>query len=116
MYIVAIVPMKLNSTRLPNKNIRSFHNGAPLCHYVLATLLSIKKEGLLDDIYVYCSNPEIQEYIPEGVNYLHRSESLDRDCTHINEVLVAFSADVNADIYVQTHATCYRMTFIPSFK
>ena len=43
MKIVAIVPMKLNNSRLPQKNTKCFSNGRPLCYYILATLLSIKE-------------------------------------------------------------------------
>ena len=56
-------------------------------------------------MYVYCSNPDIQELIPEGVKYLKRSESLDQDTTKMNEVLQCFAAEVPADIYVMTHVT-----------
>ena len=40
MKIIAIVPMKLNNRRLPQKNTKSFTNGKPLCHYILSTLLT----------------------------------------------------------------------------
>ena len=100
--IVALVPMKLNNRRLPGKNIKRFDNGEPLCHYILSTLLKVQD---IDEVYVYCSNPEIQNYIPEGVTYLRRSESLDQDTTKINEVIAAFAEDVPADIYVMTHVT-----------
>ena len=102
MKIVALVPMKLNNQRLPGKNIKCFDNGRPLCHYILSTLLSVKE---IDEVYVYCSNPDIQNYIPEGVKYLRRSESLDQNTTKINEVIAAFANEVTADIYVMTHAT-----------
>lgn len=102
MSIVAVVPMKLNNERLPNKNTKKFDNGDPLCTYILRTLLNV--EGI-DDIYVYCSNPKIQDYIPEGVKYLRRSESLDFSTTSMNEVLQCFAEDVDADIYLMTHAT-----------
>lgn len=102
MKIVAIVPMKLNNRRLPQKNTKCFTNGKPLCHYILSTLLSI---DLIDEVYVYCSNPDIQEFIPEGVKYLRRSASLDQDTTKMNEVLLSFANDVPADIYVMTHTT-----------
>ena len=74
MKIVAVVPMKLNNRRLPQKNTKAFTNGKPLCYYILSTLLKIKS---IDEIYVYCSNPDIKEFIPEGVRYLKRSSSLD---------------------------------------
>lgn len=102
MKTVAVVPMKLNNRRLPQKNTKCFTNGKPLCHYILSTLLSVSE---IDDVYVYCSNPDIREYIPEGVRYLKRSESLDQDTTKMNEVLACFAKDVPADIYVMTHTT-----------
>jgi CMP-N-acetylneuraminic acid synthetase len=102
MKTVAIVPMKLNNRRLPQKNTKCFTNGKPLCYYILSTLLTVQG---VDEVYVYCSNPDIQEFIPEGVKYLRRSESLDQDTTKMNEVLQAFAAEVPADIYVMTHTT-----------
>lgn len=102
MKVVAIVPMKLNNTRLPQKNTKAFTNGRPLCHYILSTLLEVSG---VDEVYVYCSNPNIKEFIPEGVKYLERSQSLDQDTTKMNEVLKCFAEDVPADIYVMTHTT-----------
>ena len=102
MKVVAVVPMKLNNRRLPQKNTKSFTNGKPLCYYILNTLLQV---GQIDEVYVYCSNPDIQEFIPDGVRYLRRSSSLDQDTTKMNEVLQCFAADVPADIYVMTHTT-----------
>lgn len=102
MKIVAIVPMKLNNRRLPQKNTKSFTNGRPLCYYILSTLLTIE---MIDEVYVYCSNPDIMEFIPDGVKYLKRSTTLDQDTTKMNEVLQCFALDVPADIYVMTHTT-----------
>ena len=102
MKVVAVVPMKLNNTRLPNKNTKRFKNGRPLCSYVLNTLLCCNS---IDEVYVYCSNSDICEYIPNGVHFMQRSESLDTDSTTMNEVLIAFAKDIKADIYVMTHAT-----------
>lgn len=99
---VAVVPMKLNNRRLPQKNTKCFTNGKPLCHYILSTLLTV--DGI-DEVYVYCSNPDIQSFIPDGVKYLRRSSSLDEDTTKMNEVLQAFLEQIPADIYVMTHAT-----------
>ena len=102
MKTVAIVPMKLNNRRLPQKNIKRFTNGKPLCHYILSTLLTIDD---IDEVYVYCSNPTIQEFIPENVKFLQRSSFLDQDRTKMNEVLQCFAKDVPAEIYVMTHTT-----------
>ncbi len=102
MKITAIVPIKLNNRRLPQKNTKAFTNGKPLCFYILSTLLSIKS---IDEVYVYCSNPDIQNFIPEGVKYLKRDTALDQDTTKMNEVLKCFAKDVPSDIYVMTHTT-----------
>lgn len=102
MKIVAVVPMKLNNRRLPQKNTKSFTNGRPLCQYILSTLLEIEE---IDEVYVYCSNPDIQEFLPTGIKYLQRSASLDQDSTKMNEVLLAFAGQVSADVYVMTHTT-----------
>ena len=100
--IVAVVPMKLNNSRLPQKNTKPFTNGEPLCEYILNTL---KQIDLINEVYVYCSNPEIKAYLPDGVKFLKRSNNLDQDSTKINEVLEAFSEDVLSDIYLMAHTT-----------
>lgn len=102
MKIVAVVPMKLNNRRLPQKNTKAFTNGKPLCYYILSTL---KKIHMIDDIYVYCSNPNIKDFIPDGIKFLKRSVMLDLDTTKMNEVLRNFASDVPADVYVMTHTT-----------
>ena len=102
MKVVAVVPMKLNNQRLANKNIKEFSNGKVLCQYILETLLKVKK---IDEIYVYCSNKKIKQYLPNNIKYLKRSELLDQDTTKMNEVLKEFSKEIDADIYVMTHAT-----------
>lgn len=99
---VAVVPMKLTNRRLPQKNIRPFTNGAPLCSYILNTLASVPQ---IDAVYVYCSDPSICAYLPEGIQYLKRDTSLDQDTTKMNEVLQCFSREVPSDIYVMAHTT-----------
>lgn len=49
MKTIAIVPMKLNNRRFPQKNTKCFTNGKPLCYYILSTLLTVKG---IDDVYV----------------------------------------------------------------
>lgn len=102
MKTAAVVPMKLNNRRLPQKNTKPFTNGKPLCHYILSTLLKVRG---IDGIYVYCSNPDIQKFLPPGVKFLQRSVLLDQDSTSMNEVLRCFADQVHADVYVMTHTT-----------
>ena len=102
MKVVAFVPIKLNNERLPGKNTKRFSNGRVLISYILETL---KKVRCIDEIYVYCSSDSICEYLPDGVHYLKRSEILDLSSTSFNMVLTSFADDVEADVYVLTHAT-----------
>ena len=50
MCSVAVVPMKLNNSRLPQKNTKKFTNGQPLCTYTLNTLLTVES---IDEVYAY---------------------------------------------------------------
>ena len=102
MKTVAFVPIKLNSERLPGKNIKRFRSGQPLIYYVLETL---KKVDDLDGIYVYCSSDEIKDYLPTGVNFIKRDEYYDLSTTSFNEVLISFCKLIDADTYLLAHAT-----------
>lgn len=102
MKTVAFVPIKLNSERLPGKNIKRFTGGEPLISYILNTLLKVKK---IDEIFVYCSSKSIIDFLPKGVQFLKRDEYYDLSTTPFNEVLVSFCNLVEADTYLLTHAT-----------
>ncbi len=102
MKTVAFVPVKLNNERLPGKNTKRFKNGKPLISYILSTLLTVNE---IDEIYVYCSDQTIKDYLPSGIQFLKRDKRLDLSTTSFNDVLTSFASDVNADIYVLTHAT-----------
>lgn len=102
MKTVAFVPIKLNSERLPMKNIRAFTNGNPLIAYILETL---KKVSGIDESYVYCSSDAIKPYIPDGIKFLKRDPYYDLSNTRFNEVLRSFAEIIDADTYVLTHAT-----------
>ena len=101
MKVVAFVPIKMNSQRLPGKNTK-FLNGKPLCAYIFETILKVNG---IDERYVYCSDPKIYEYIPDGINFLRRDTYLDGNEVKGLEIIDRFIKDVDADIYVLAHAT-----------
>lgn len=101
MRTVALIPVKFINRRLPGKNTKLL-GGKPLMAYIQETLLQVKG---LDEIYIYCSDERVKEYILGGVRFLKRSPALDRDTTKINEVLVSFANEVDADYYLLAHAT-----------
>lgn len=102
MTTVAVVPIKRNNRRLPHKNTRPFTGGKPLCWYVLSTLLTLPE---LEKVYVYCSDPDIQDFLPPGAEFLRRSPSLDEDTASMSQVLASFAREIKADCYLMTHAT-----------
>lgn len=101
MNIVAIMPIKLKNERCPGKNTRLL-GGKPLLQHELITL---KKTGLCERIYVYCSDESIVSYLPEGVNYMKRPEYLDLPTSNFTQIFESFMAAIESDIYVYAHAT-----------
>ena len=98
---VAFVPVRLNSQRVEGKNLREL-GGRPLMTYLLETLTRVDN---IDEVYVYCSNPAVIPYLPEGVKFLQRDERLDQNTTLGAEIYDAFTREVEADIYILAHAT-----------
>ena len=101
MKTVAFVPIRLNSQRVAGKNLRSL-SGSPLMCHILKTLTTV--EGI-DEVYVFCSDESIRPLLPEGVRFLRRDPSLDRDTTLGREIYDSFTASVDADLYILAHAT-----------
>ena len=103
MKIVAYVPIKLNNERMPNKNLKRFDDGTPMAHLVFNTLSNVEK---LDEIYCYCSDPKIKDYLTGRVKFLQRDKSLDTAATKCGEIVDSFIHDVtDADIIVMSHVT-----------
>lgn len=101
MKIVGIMPIKLINERCPGKNIRKLGD-KPLLQYELDNL---SKTGLCDCIYVYCSNKDIIQFLPDNVNYIQRPEMLDLPTSNFTQIFDSFIKIVDADIYVYAHAT-----------
>lgn len=102
MKTVALIPIKLNNQRVPGKNIKRFSDGIPLMSLIQKTCLNASK---INEIYVYCSNEAVKEYILPGVKFLERPTFLDGDGINSNDIIREFIKSVNSDIYVETHAT-----------
>lgn len=102
MKTVAFVPIKLNNERTPGKNLRPFFDGKPLISFILETLLEVKE---INEIYVFCSEEKIKEFLPEGVSFLQRPEYLDTPEATPQDIIKEFMARISADIYITAHAT-----------
>ena len=101
MKVVALVPIKLQSQRLPHKNILPIA-GHPLCWHLCNTLMNVKK---MDEVYVYCSDKSVIQYLPEGILFKQRDKKLDGDSVKGFEIYNSFVSEVDADIYVLAHTT-----------
>ena len=101
MKVVAFVPIRLNSKRVVGKNLKMLGN-KPLLQYILETLTNAAS---IDEVYVYCSQEEIIPLLPQGVKFLKRNESLDRDETLGQDIYDAFTKEIDADVYVLAHTT-----------
>lgn len=101
MKTACMIPIKLRSERVPGKNLKPL-GGRPLLHYIQRACL---RAQLLDEVYVYCSSEEVAPYVLEGVTLLLRPDFLDGDGCNCNDLLRGFMAQVEADIYVASHAT-----------
>lgn len=101
MKTVALVPIKLNSQRLPHKNILPIA-GHPLCWHICN---SLKNARGIDEVYVYCSDEKVTEYLPEGVIFKQREKWLDGDLVKGFDIYRSFISEVDADVYVLAHTT-----------
>lgn len=102
MKVVAMVPIKLNSERVREKNVRRFCDGTALVQFILRALARSKK---IDEIYVYCSSHRIEEYLDGRTRFLERPPYLDGNDCNCNDIIREFMKVVDADVYVVSHAT-----------
>lgn len=101
MKTVALVPIKLNSQRLPHKNILPIA-GHPLCWHICNTL---NNTNGIDEVYVYCSDDEVINYIPNNTIFKRRDSRLDGDLIKGFDIYRSFINEVDADVYVLAHTT-----------
>ncbi|MFC2055024.1 cytidylyltransferase domain-containing protein [Chloroflexota bacterium] len=102
--IVALVPMRHHSQRVPGKNYRPLA-GKPLFHHIITSLLTCPE---ISQVVVDTDSPpiinDLQEHFPQ-VTILERPERLRADDIATNEVLIYDISQVQADFYLQTHST-----------
>lgn len=105
MKTVAFIPIKLNNERTPGKNIKPFSDGTPLMNFVQRALLDLKKKGVIDEIYCFCSKEDVIPYLLNGIRLLKRPEILDQKETKGTQIYETFVDMIEADVYVLAHAT-----------
>lgn len=103
MRTVGFIPSRLNSERVPSKNIKEL-GGIPLINY---TIKALNRVNNIDDIVLFASEPSICDYIQHGLEYTYvkRPESLDTQEATIQDIISEFLKVDNADTIVLLHIT-----------
>jgi CMP-N-acetylneuraminic acid synthetase len=102
--IVALVPMRHDSERVPGKNYRPMV-GAPLYRHIVSALLACPD---IDQIVIDTDSPTVKEDAAANfpsVTVLDRPEHLRDGAIPMNDVLLNDVRQVPADLYLQTHST-----------
>lgn len=104
MKLVALLPMRHHSQRVPGKNYRML-GGRPLFHHVLETLLAVPQ---ITEVVVDTDSTTVMDGLRDhfpGVTIIPRPEHLRADDVPMNEILLYDTAQLPADFYLQTHST-----------
>jgi CMP-N-acetylneuraminic acid synthetase len=102
--IVALVPMRHDSERVPGKNYRPMA-GLPLYRHIVATLLAVPE---VDHVVIDTDSPVVKRDAAEAfptVTVLDRPEHLRDGNIPMNDVLLNDVRQLPAELYLQTHST-----------
>lgn len=103
-HLIAILPMRHDSERVPGKNYRPFA-GRPLYHQIATALLACPAVAeLVIDTDSSAIAEDAARHFPQ-VRLLERPAHLRDGATPMNDVLLNVVRQVPADLYLQTHST-----------
>ena len=105
MKIVALLPMKGNSERVPNKNLKDF-SGKPLYHRVMETLLnSVYIDTVVVNTDSEAIKSDLKRYFEGKVVVINRPKEIIGDFVSMNKIIECDINTIDADFYLQTHST-----------
>lgn len=102
--LVALVPMRHHSQRVPGKNYRILA-GKPLFHHIIEMLLAVPE---ITQVVVDTDSDPVMDSLRADfpqVKIINRPENLRRDDVSMNDILIYDTEQVQADFYLQTHST-----------
>jgi CMP-N-acetylneuraminic acid synthetase len=102
--VVALLPMKGNSERIPGKNLKNFA-GKPLFHAVMQTLEDCE---LVSKIIINTDSKEIADSATNNFNKVKihwRPEEICGDFVSMNKVIVHDLVNSEEEHFLQTHCT-----------
>lgn len=98
MKIVAMIPARLGSTRVKNKNLRLI-NKKPLIQYIINSAL---KSEYLNDIYINSEAPIFKGIADHNnIHFYQRDKELASDTATNDDFALDFMENVNCDILIQ---------------
>ncbi len=103
--LVALMPMRHSSERIPGKNYRPFGDGRPLYHHMVEVMSSCPQ---IDKIVIDTDSDLIKEECAREfphVIVLDRPEHLLGGMTPMNDVLLHDISEIESEFYLQTHST-----------
>lgn len=103
--ITALLPMKGNSERVKNKNMRDF-NGKPLYHAIVKTLLNVE---YIDKIVINTDSEIIAsdaiKNFGDKITIINRPENIIGDFVSMNDIIAYDLSQVEGQYFLQTHST-----------
>lgn len=102
--IIALVPMRHHSQRVPGKNYRPLA-GKPLFHHIIGTLLQCPEIG---EVVVDTDSQPVMDGLRQhfpSVRMIERPAHLRADTIAMNEILAYDTEQAPGDFYLQTHTT-----------
>lgn len=104
MKVIALVPMKGHSERVPNKNMRDFC-GKPLYHWVMESLLGSKHVEcvVINTDSEVIARDALDNF--ERVKIIERPEAIRGDYVPMNDIIAYDLTQVESEYFLQTHST-----------
>jgi len=105
MKLKALLPMKGNSERVPNKNMRDF-NGKPLYHAIMNSLLNSK---YIDKVVINTDSEIIakdaKENFSDKIIIINRPKDIQGDFVSMNDIISYDLSQLEGEHFLQTHST-----------
>ena len=105
MIVTLLLPMKGNSERVPNKNLKLF-NGKPLFHAIIDELINSKyiNKVIINTDSDLIAKSAINTY-KDFVSIHTRPKNIQGDFVSMNKIIEYDLNNSDSDIYIQTHST-----------
>ena len=110
MKVTLLLPMKGNSERVPNKNLKLF-NGKPLFHAIIDELITSKyiNKVIINTDSDLIAESAINTY-QDFVSIHKRPKNIQGDFVSMNKIIEYDLNNSDSDIYIQTHSTSPLLT------